>query len=135
MVFELISIVILCHIFRRKDWWGLCLPIGTVSESRVAAAPLESKNFADVLMLVALTPCLVQGIGYVNRVKFGDKPTFELYFTGEVFVTVAPVAYLAFSEYLCQRLGCVATHGDMDPDYFSGDRLHHSWSDAVQPGA
>ncbi|GAC75284.1 hypothetical protein PANT_14c00137 [Moesziomyces antarcticus T-34] len=71
--------VFLFHILRKRDWYALALPTG----------------------------CLVQAIGYVNKVRFHSNPTFGLYFSGDLFVQIAPVAYLAFNYILLGRIAHV----------------------------
>ena len=63
-------------VIMHKDWWALCLPIGA----------------------------LFEGVGYPNKVRFAETMSMGLFIAGDVFILVAPVAYLAFNYLVFGRL-------------------------------
>ena len=47
---------------------------------------------------------LVEGVGFPNRIRFSKKADMGLYVSGDLFIFLAPVAYLAFNYIVFGRL-------------------------------
>lgn len=80
IVYETIAVLLTINLFKRRDWWGLCLPIGA----------------------------FCQGIGFFLRIALAQSTfSLSLYIPEEFFTVLSPACYLAFNYIwfgrLCQR--------------------------------
>ncbi|PWY98612.1 LOW QUALITY PROTEIN: hypothetical protein BCV70DRAFT_227931 [Testicularia cyperi] len=77
VVYAIFTVVIFFYVFRKKDWWSLCLPIGT----------------------------FFSAIGYFIRPSMNpDSVALSTYIAQTAFVVISPVAFLAFNYLLYGRL-------------------------------
>ncbi|TIB70253.1 hypothetical protein E3Q06_03259 [Wallemia mellicola] len=75
-LYLLLCVAFFIYVVLHKDWWALCLPIGA----------------------------LFEGIGYPNKIRFAKSLSMGLFIAGDVFILLAPVAYLAFNYLVFGRL-------------------------------
>lgn len=98
-----LCLVFLFQIVRRREWYALALPIGCLGKCihyNVLCVPFGTPLAAVLTHFLLFDLWItVQAIGYINKVRFHSNPTFGLYFSGDLFVQIAPVAYLAFSTW------------------------------------
>ncbi|TIA95761.1 hypothetical protein E3P96_03769 [Wallemia ichthyophaga] len=75
-LYLLLAVAFTVLVCMHKDWWALCLPIGA----------------------------LFEGVGYPNKIRFAETMSMGLFIAGDVFILVAPVAYLAFNYLVFGRI-------------------------------
>ncbi|EJD06073.1 RTA1 like protein, partial [Fomitiporia mediterranea MF3/22] len=76
-VYAVVTFLLFIRLFRRKNCWGLCLPLGTLAFS----------------------------IGFFLRFASTENPTvFGLFIATQILIVVAPAAFLAFNYIVYGRL-------------------------------
>lgn len=118
----LIAIILLVRIIKSKSWWGLCLPIGAISESFQRLVP----SCTQII-------CAAMSLGFFIRIASASSPaSLGLYIIQQLTIILSPATFLAFNYIVFGRF---IRQPEVGPDhsFVNPDKVARLfvWSDVI----